>query len=91
MNVNMTKIKVDNGEKKCLKLTRKYQQTPKIIAKKGSNKLFKSIFIIVDKVPNWRWPTLGCTLLTSLAFVFKLFAVCVAAVFSVLLSLIEFN
>ena len=93
MNVNMTRISVESGEKKCLKLTRKYQQTPKITAKNGSNKLFRSIFMIVDMVPSWRCPTRGCALLSLLvAFAFRLFPVCCSgAGFSPLLSRIEFS
>jgi hypothetical protein len=45
--VNITNIKVDKGEKKCLKLTRKYHETPRSTANNGKSKLFKSMLIIV--------------------------------------------
>ena len=53
INVNMTKIKVDRGEKKCLKLTRKYQTMPSTTANSGKSKLFKSMFITVVVFATW--------------------------------------
>jgi hypothetical protein len=40
-NVNITKMRVERGEKKCLKFILKYQQVPSKMAKKGKSKWFK--------------------------------------------------
>ena len=43
--VNMNKMSVDKGEKKCRKWTRKYQLNARTMATKGKSKLFKSMLI----------------------------------------------